>query len=66
MRKAIHRSGYKKVYPEQAVDFAIKTLQERLEEGDVITIWKDEFQIKLKDNMPTNYDGWITEGELDD
>jgi hypothetical protein len=34
----------------------IKALQARLEEGDVITIWKDEFQIKLTGNMPTNYE----------
>jgi hypothetical protein len=33
----------------------IKALQARLVEGDVITIWKDEFQIKLEGNVPTNY-----------
>ena len=33
----------------------IKALQERLEEGDVIIIWKDDFQIKLKGNAATDH-----------
>lgn len=34
---------------------AIKKLQRKLEKGDAITIWKDEFQIALDGMMPTNY-----------
>ena len=45
----------KKVLQIRQVKEEIKALQGRLEQGDVITIWKDEFQIQLKGNTPTNY-----------
>ena len=34
---------------------AIKILQARLNKGDQITIWSDEFQIALDGQVPTTY-----------
>ena len=34
---------------------AIKQLQKKLNKGDQITIWSDEFQIALEGLIPTSY-----------
>ena len=41
--------------PTKDVMDAIKVIQGSLQEGDVITIWEDQFQIKLEGSAPANY-----------